>query len=467
MKGPTTLTQPSDLHRLIGERMQTQRAVGAFASQHIAHYLFLDARGVDTLHVSLDNERRLPSLTAHYPLYDWDEREMRQEYGVELDGHPDVRPLYPSGTEIPAAFVAEGEGLTQIVVGPVHAGIIEPGRFTFSSGGETVVHLDAQLGYSRRGVERFLEGRDPLEVAPKVARICGGCSAARSYAYARALEQLVGTVIPVEVELARLVFAELERTYNHLADLAACASGAGWGRGFALGMALKDRAMRLNALASGHRLLFDAIVPFGVRSGVLADRDAVLSVVAQLESEIKRYIAELFANGSVVSRWSEAGIVATPTAGAFAATGPAARASNAGFDVRTYAPYGAYPEMKLKVARASDGDALARCRVKREELFESLRLVRIALSKLGNARLPQPRRLRIEPGFTAAAVEGPRGAEIVALEIDNDLRLARFHAIAASYRNWPIVARAMDGNIVPDFPLVNKSFNLCYACADR
>lgn len=457
-----------ELRRRASAACGSDQILGAFANDgRKVRYLFADADGPFALGTLLSEDERLESLAADHPAFDWDEREMRDEWGIEVEGHPDPRPLRGSTGRIPDAIVAEGEGLTQIVVGPVHAGIIEPGRFTISSGGETVVHLDAQLGFAHRGVERFLRDRDIFDAAPCVARICGSCSAARSFAFARAVEAIVDVEIPQAVEYARLIIAELERIYNHLADLAAASAGAGWGKGFARGMAAKERAMRACASASGHRLLFDAIVPGGVGACVLVDRPAVANEVAHLESEARAFVEMLFSNRSVVERWSGAGIVSRPLATAFAASGPAGRASGAGFDMRRLSPYGAYRQTKVADTISSrSGDSLARCALKRDELFESFRLVREGLDRLSDDRLPRVNLPAIRSGNMACAVEGPRGAETVAVGFEAG-RILWFHAISASYRNWPLVARAMDGNIVPDFPLVNKSFNLCYACVDR
>lgn len=451
---------------------EAARAVplGAYADACAVHYLFLAAgSGPYALSRMRDEgDRELPAVSAACPVFAWDEREMADERGVRFAQLPDARPFRAArdGT-MPPAVVADGPGLMRFVVGPVHAGIIEPGRFTFSSGGETVVHLDAQLAYQHRGVELYLEGLPAVSAAWKVARICGGCSASRSFAYARALEQLAGVTVAPEIELARLVLAELERIYNHLADLAASAAGAGWGPGFARGMALKEEAMRLCARAAGHRLLFDAIVTCGVGADVLSDRRRCRDALVHLEATVEAYLTSLFENTSVTSRWHRAGVVTHEMARALGAVGPAHRASRGQVDVRTFAPYGAYRRLSVRVAHATGGDAFARCRVKRDELRESFRLIGEALTALADAPLPQPQSLDVPGGIALATVEGPRGAESVAVHTGADGRLERLHVISASYRNWPLVARAMDGNIVPDFPLVNKSFNLCYACADR
>jgi Ni,Fe-hydrogenase III large subunit len=441
--------------------------LGAYASLEGLHYLFLGSYGAFSLERSHLEGRAARAFSARFPLLSWDEREMHDEWDVRFTDLPDSRPLRARDGEMPAALLATGSGLMHMVVGPVHAGIIEPGRFTFSSGGETVVHLDAQLSYSHRGVEQRLVGAGALEAAPYVARICGGCSASRSLAYAQALEKLAGIELDRAVEFARLVVVELERVYNHLADLAASASGAGWGPGFARGMALKERAMRACQLATGHRLLFDAIVPGGIGPNTLLDRSPLRNELRELGRAAEGYMQSLFGNASVVARWKRAGSVSRQMAHAFGAVGPAERAAGGKVDVRAFAPYGAYRELGVDAASAVNGDAFARCAVKRDEIRESLRLIDEVLSRLGDARLEAPEVVRATFGSAIGVVEGARGAETVAVHVDERGRLTRLHVISASYRNWPIVARAMDGNIVPDFPLVNKSFNLCYACADR
>jgi Ni,Fe-hydrogenase III large subunit len=354
-----------------------------------------------------------------------------------------------------------------IVVGPVHAGIIEPGRFTFSTGGETVIHLDGQLSYSRRGVEAALAGSDALAAAPRVARICAACSAARSWSYARALEQLAAHVCDERSEYARVVAAEFERIYNHLFDLASAAAGAGYGYGQTHGLGLKERAQVLCAEGFGHRLLFDAIVPGGVRAGVLREPQTLRAGTAALRREARAYVRALLGNVSVLRRFEGAGVLAPQTARAFGAVGPARRASGGTLDLRDLLAYGAYAELRPAVHAEGAGDVAARVRVKAEELDAAFDLVDRALDALNGAAPPPPRDIAPAAGAAVAVTEGPRGAETIALACDAGGVLARIHVRSASFRNWPAVLRAMEGNIVPDFPLVNKSFNLCYACVDR
>ena len=467
MTGQAQFAADDSFEKQVSEECRRAVPLGAYAAGDEIHYLFVDAGGTRMLSRTLGTDRRMNAVSALVPLYSWDEREMRDEWDVRFADLPDPRAFRARDGVPPTAVTASGEGLAHFVVGPVHAGIIEPGRFTFSSGGETVVHLDAQLAYSHRGVERRLAGMTVFDAARFVARVCGGCSASRSMAYAQALETLAGADVGSWVHLARLVILELERLYNHLADLAATASAAGWMPGFAKGMALKELAMRVNALASGHRLLFDSIVPGGVSPITLQKSDEVLHLVRALNDDVARYLDALFGNASVVARWRGAGTVGKEIARAFGAVGPVRRAVGDKVDIRTLRPYGAYGRMPVNVALASAGDTYARCCVKRDEIRESFRLLLDALVAMRSAApVPAPP-MTVDSGAAIGAIEGPRGVETVAVHVDGNSRLERIHIISASYRNWPIVARAMDGNIVPDFPLVNKSFNLCYACADR
>ncbi|MHB8177952.1 MAG: hydrogenase large subunit [Vulcanimicrobiaceae bacterium] len=453
--------------RVIAAFRNADLPLGGYACARGVHYVFVGSAGAYVLSRRLDAERRTPAFSQWFPLLSWDEREMRDEWRVDVEHLPDDRPLRGHGSAMPAAVVANGVGLMHIVVGPVHAGIIEPGRFTISSGGETVVHLDAQLSYSHRGVEPRLAGMPAFDAARFVARICGSCSAARSYAYAHALEMSADVVIDDRTHLARLIVAELERIYNHVADLAASAAGAGWGPGFANGMALKERVMRLCRLAGGHRLLFDAIVPGGVSAMTLRDPARLRAELRPVRIAVEAYLKGLFGNTSLLSRWHRTGIVARDAARAFGAVGPTHRAAKGEIDIRVFAPYGAYRQLPVQVARASSSDVFARCRIKGDEIRTSFHLLAEALAQLGDSPPPPPQAFVVPPGTTIGVVEGPRGAETIAAHVDETGRLERLHVISASYRNWPLVARAMDGNIIPDFPLVNKSFNLCYACVDR
>jgi Ni,Fe-hydrogenase III large subunit len=457
---------PSQLRDAVAERLTHGMPLGAYATRTAVRYLFIDGHGIHALSSRVDPNNPMTAASTICPGLSWDEREMADEFDIAFDHLPDPRHFRPVNGELAPAVVADGSGVTQIVVGPVHAGIIEPGRFTFSSGGETIAHLDFQIGYAYREIERNLEGMDPMEIAPRVARICGGCSASRSLAYAMAIESISDADISDPVHCARQIIAELERIYNHVFDLAVCCAAAGWGFGQATGLGLKERALRICKAATGHRLLFDAILPGGVADGVLNDRQEIGKLLFLLQADVEEYVRAIFDNSSLISRWSGTGVLTYDAARALAVVGPAHRASGGVVDVRDAVPYGAYRPLAAAVAREDGGDALARCRVKVAELRESFGIVQRAFAWLGEQSLIRTKIVPPESGDTVSVVEGPRGAESVALTVRGS-RIERVHFISASYRNWPAVAHATVANIVPDAPLVNKSFNLCYACADR
>jgi Ni,Fe-hydrogenase III large subunit len=457
---------PAILRTAALERLERGTPLGAYASEKTVRYLFLEQGGIQVLSARTDSDEPIAAVSQMCPGLSWDEREMADEFRIVFDRLPDARPLRPVNGELAPAILATGPGVTQVVVGPVHAGIIEPGRFTFSSGGETVAHLDFQIGYAYRGLERSFEGVDPRDLATRVARICGGCSAARSLAYAMALESMSDVHIAEPVQDARLIVTELERIYNHLFDLAVCSAAAGWGVGQAAGLGLKERALRICRAATGHRLLFDSIVPGGVGESVLQDRAEVQTLVLMLAEAVEGYIGALFDNSSLIWRFRETGNLTFDAARVLAVVGPAHRASGGLVDVRETAPYGAYDWLPVTTAHEDGGDVLARCRVKVAELRESFVLLQRAFEHLAEHPLNRVAVIPPECGDSVTVVEGPRGAETVALTVHGNV-VQRVHFISASYRNWPAVAHATTAGIIPDAPLVNKSFNLCYACADR
>ncbi len=364
-------------------------------------------------------------------------------------------------------MTASGRGRTDIVVGPVHAGIIEPGRFTFNTFGETIASLDVQLGFSHRGIEHVLAGMPATDAAPRIARICGACSVARSWAYARALEGLAGVQLDGHSEFVRLIVAELERIYNHLFDIGSTCAGAGYGFGRTTALGLKERVHRVCAELSGHRFLFDAIVPGGVRSGMCIEPDRARRELMAVRDGVERLIADILGNSSVYHRFEGTGRVTLQTAREVRAVGPALRASGDGVDTRVQNRYGAYEHITPQVVVETCGDVLARFRVKVGELRESLRLAMYGLEQVHFWPSYGPQPLRPEAGTMIGIVEGARGVESVIVECDAHGVLRNVRVTSASARNWPLIARAMEGNIVPDFPLVAKSFNLCYACVDK
>jgi Ni,Fe-hydrogenase III large subunit/Ni,Fe-hydrogenase III component G len=437
----------------------------------------------------------VPSLTTAIPAANWHEREMRDLLGIVPVGHPDPRPLvvhdgWPQGVfplrkafdgsrRVPVEpaiefphLVAEGEGVFEIPVGPIHAGIIEPGHFRITSVGETVLNLEARLFYTHRGLEKRMEGLLPLDAFYVAERICGVCSVAHGLGYCEAVEQIAGVAVPPRARLIRSIALELERIYNHVGDVGNLCAGAAFHYGTATGMRLKERLQQLNERLAGNRFLRGLLVPGGVRLDLPVDRlNDIAATLHDTLGEFDGLMGRIEANPSVVDRLDDTGILQHQAALDLAVAGVAARASGVDRDARRDHPHGALagPEAPdLHVVTAPDGDAMARLSVRALEARESIRLVgelvrRLQPGPLGVA-LPEPL-----PGgrIGISAIESPRGEAVHWLRTDASGRVERYHLRSPSYHNWPAVALAAQTAIVPDFPLVNKSFELCYSCTDR
>ena len=449
-----------------------------------------------TLLLSVDGASpEVPSLTTTVPAANWHEREMRDLLGIVPVGHPDPRPLvvhdgWPRGVfplrkafdgsrRVPVEpadefphLVAEGEGVFEIPVGPIHAGIIEPGHFRFTSVGETVLHLDARLFYTHRGLEKRMEGLSPLDAFYVAERICGVCSVAHGVGYCEALEQIAGVDIPPRARLIRSIALELERLYNHVGDIGNVCAGAAFHYGTATGMRLKERLQQLNERVAGNRFLRGLVIPGGARldlsDGLFGDLAATLQdTLAGVDSLMER----IEANPSVVDRLDDTGVLQHQAALDLAVAGVAARASGVNRDGRRDHPHAAFAGPNppdLRVVTVADGDAMARVAVRALEAREAFRLIGEFIRRLepGPARAALPEPL---PGgrIGISAIESARGEAVHWLRTDALGRVERYHLRSPSYHNWPAVALAAETAIVPDFPLVNKSFELCYSCTDR
>ncbi len=448
-----------------------------------------------TLLVSVDAARpEVPSLTTTVPAANWHEREMQDLFGIVPVGHPDPRPLvvhdgWPAGVfplrkvfdgsqrvpvQAAAEFphvVAEGEGVFEIPVGPIHAGIIEPGHFRFTSVGETVLNLDARLFYTHRGLEKRMEGLLPVDAFYVAERICGVCSVAHGLGYSEALEQIAGLGVPPRARLLRSIALELERLYNHVGDIGNICAGAAFHYGTATGARLKERLQQLNERLAGNRFLRGLVIPGGVRLDLPED---LLTVVAATLQEtlagLDSLMERIEANPSVVDRLDDTGVLERQAALDLAVAGVAARASGVDRDARREHPQGAFalPDAPgLNVMTLPDGDVMARMNVRAMEASESIRLVGELVRRLEPGTLGVALADPLPAGIGIAAIESPRGEAVHWLRTDAGGRVERYHLRSPSYHNWPAVALAGQTAIVPDFPLVNKSFELCYSCTDR
>jgi Ni,Fe-hydrogenase III large subunit len=424
-------------------------------------------RGADHLLLSCRRaDRRIASIIDLVPAAVWDEREAHDLHRWSFAGHEPLRPIADHGvpTEQWTPEV-EGRDAFQVAVGPIHAGVIESGHFRFHVVGERILHLDLRLFYKHRGLEAAAEGAPYDEAIAYAQRACAADAVANTVAYAQACESALGLWPQAGVRRARTLLLELERLYNHLNDIAAICAGVGFAPGNMLFAALKERAQRLNTQLAGHRFLFDAVAVG--RSDLHVDNQVARAVrleLVALKDEFGRGWRELQFAGSLQERLHGVGAVSAADALRLGAVGPAARATGLGLDARCDAPRLWYQGFRPATIESAGGDVAARLQVRGEELQATFALLQ---SLLGRAIVPAttgPYRPANRLGVST--VESPRGQTLCAVELDAGT-IARLHLRTGSYANWPLLTLAVRDNLLPDFPLINKSFELCYACVDR
>jgi Ni,Fe-hydrogenase III large subunit/Ni,Fe-hydrogenase III component G len=362
----------------------------------------------------------------------------------------------------------DGEAVHEIAVGPVHAGTIEPGHFRFSVVGERVLKLEERLGYKHKGIERRFQGLSLEDGARLAARVCGDSTVAYGWAYAQAVESAIGIRPASRASWLRALFLERERVANHLGDLGALGNDAGLAFGLFQFSRLKEDVLRANERLFGHRYLMDRVVP----GGVAADLDAtgaayLLGEADTLEREVLALRSIYEDHAGLQERCINCGRLTPRTAARLGVVGLAARASGIAMDARSHPSMHPYDVLAPQVFAHRGGDVAARMVVRFDELLESLALQRRIVESLpapGVSSAPgsEPR----EHVFGVGWVEGWRGEVFVALDIGPDGRIRRCHPHDPSWQNWPALEHAVLGNIVPDFPLINKSFNLSYAGVD-
>jgi Ni,Fe-hydrogenase III large subunit/Ni,Fe-hydrogenase III component G len=477
-----------------GARVELVAAVDTRAtSRHFTvAYVFAPpaVRPRATLLVAVPGDRpRVPSLATRSFAASRFEREIHDLFGIVPDGHPDLRRLalhqfWPDGYWPLRHDVAgrrdfvdegqvfpfrrvEGEGLFEITVGPVHAGVIEPGHFRFTVEGETVVNLETRLGFVHKGIEKLFETL-PFERTPALAeRVSGDESVAHALAYCQALESLAGREVPARAAWLRVVLLELERLYNHVGDVGMIVNDTGFAFGHAHCFRLREELMRVNEALTGHRLLRGAVVPGGVTGPVeKAGLDALAATVHRLTEEFAGVAALSLDNTMVLERLQGTGRLTGATAREMQVVGLVGRASGIDADVRRDAPFAAYGEMDVRVPVFAEGDVWARTMVRIQEARESARILGEAAMRAGDgpARAPLG---PLRPGDHAVAVvEAWRGPVWYWVRAGGPAAVDRVKLADPSFRNWPALEYAVLKNIVPDFPLCNKSFNLSYSGAD-
>jgi Ni,Fe-hydrogenase III large subunit len=447
-----------------------ERFCGAFAGgpDSRRRWRALFARGSNTRVLSTVPEGdELPSVVDFLPAAEWDEREAHDLYGLRFGGHEPLRPLIAHPSD-PSSWTisVEGEGVYEVAVGPIHAGVIESGHFRFHVVGERILLLDLRLFYKHRGLQRAAEGRELADGLAFAQRACGACAVANSVAYALACESVLGLTPSRELRRVRTLLLELERLYNHLNDIAAICAGVGFAPGNMAFAALKERAMRLNLALAGHRFLFGSVEMGCSRldlPSVLVDQ--ARGELRELQHDTARAWREIQFAPSVQGRLDGVGILAHDDAARLCAVGPVARASGLRLDTRADSPglwYGS--SFAAAVPPGAGGDVAARLEVRALELVEVFSMLEDLLSTPvcpDEATLAGP-----SASIGVARVESPRGETVCVVEPEM-YRVQRLHLRTGSYANWPSLVSVTAGNLLPDFPLINKSFELCYACVDR
>jgi Ni,Fe-hydrogenase III large subunit/Ni,Fe-hydrogenase III component G len=456
-------------------------------------YLFTLAERKDWLLLCTDlrgDDRLFASITPHVHAAKWYEREIRDMFGLIPVGHPDMRRLvrhehWPKGShplkkdfqwdtvleraQGQYAFrQIEGEGVFEVPVGPIHAGIIEPGHFRFSVAGEPIMQLELRHFWKHRGVEKLFEQQTLTAAVPLAERVSGDTTVGHSLAYCQAVETLLGIDVPRRARYLRSLFLELERLHNHLGDVGAICNDTAYALPHAHCSRMKERLMQLNDRLTGSRFLRGTMTIGGVARDVMAQqRSEIVDVLDQIEKDFSELESIIFANASLTDRLETTGVLTERTAWDHGVMGVVGRASGIDQDVRRDRPFAAYDELPPKVVLYRYGDVRARMRVRMDEIHESIRLIREIRHKFPEGPLVAAPGRSTGPGeWALSAVEGWRGEILYFVMAGENGGIHRCKVRDPSFVNWPAIQWAVVGNIIPDFPLINKSFNLSYAGND-
>jgi Ni,Fe-hydrogenase III large subunit/Ni,Fe-hydrogenase III component G len=493
--GAEVMTIASYLRRELAARLVAVFAEDRLTSEGMFfNYYVFEKRG-DARHLIVrasiagDNPE-FPSLSAELPAVNWQEREIRDWFGLQAIGHPnprrvalhdnwpDIHPLrkdFPVDTVLPP-FEGErhlyrptlGEGVFQVPVGPVHAGIIEPGHFSFSVAGEPILYLQLRMFYTHKGTEKLFE-KLPIHKAVFLAEsVSGDSSFSHATAFCQAVERAAQIELPQCARTIRTVLLEIERIYNHVGDIGAIATDVGFVVANAHATRLKEMLLTINEHLTGNRLLRGMVCIGGVRRNWTASQmKAFRETIDVFAREFQDLISLIDSSESTRDRLEHTGILEPQIAKDLGIIGVAGRASGIDLDVRRDHPYADYGQFSFRVPLYEGGDVLSRMQVRIEEVKESLGIIRQATERdlQGEFRVPFS---NIPPDRCAlGAVEGWRGEIIHWVRTGPDNRLERCKIKDPSINNWPALVEAVRGNIIADFPVINKSFNLSYSGTDR
>jgi Ni,Fe-hydrogenase III large subunit len=447
------------------------------------HMAIIDQAAAEVAVLSLDcPDHVYPSVGLRHPPALRLERTINDLFGLSALGLPDTRPWldhgrwgvrFPLGDRVspskaePYPFLpVEGDGIHQIAVGPVHAGIIEPGHFRFTASGETVVRLEERLGYTHKGIEGLMMGADLERAVQLAGRVSGDSTVAYAYAFSKAAEAALELVVPDRAVWLRALLAELERLANHLGDIGAICNDASFTLIHAHCSILRERVLRASNIAFGHRLMRNVIVPGGVSRDLNAEGiEAIKAVVEDIRRRFPTLV-ELYDNtASLQDRTVDTGVLKPALARQYAAGGYVGRAAGRAFDTRRTLAYPPYDNLRFEVPVLNEGDVNARVWIRVREVEQSLSLVDQILERLpeGASRILAGAQEEAREGL--AIVEGFRGDVLVWLRLQ-DGRIERCHLHDPSWFQWPLLEAVIENNIVADFPLCNKSFNCSYSGQD-
>ena len=466
--------------RRIGSRDAWSDATAALAAGHLTllglwgapgavHMALLDEATRHIGLLTLETADTFPSVARHHAPAQRLERTITDLYGLRPDRAADPRPwldhgrwgvthpLGPDGPQQPQApytfLPVEGDSLHQVPVGPVHAGIIEPGHFRFTGQGETVVRLEKRLGYTHKGIEGLMTGAALARGAELAGRTSGDSTVAYQWAFAQAAEAALSVAVPPRALHIRAVLAEICNDAAFAMMLAQCG-------------ALREQTLRATAAAFGHRFARDVIAPGGVtRDLTPAGAQALRSLVTEVRDRLPRLIALYDGTASLQDRTVSTGTLAPALARRFGAGGFVGRASGRDFDTRRDLPYAPYDSLAFTVPARDDGDVNARVWLRLREMEQSLALLIQLLDSLPDGPIRAPI-TATGPAEGLGLVEGFRGDILVWLALAPDGSIARCHLRDPSWFQWPLLEAVIEGNIIADFPLCNKSFNCSYSGVD-
>lgn len=441
-------------------------------------------------------QRALPgteseSIAGYFPSAGWFEREIRDGFGVEFADAFDKRRLflhevYPRSFHpllksfknqdisqmrqglLPGdSYVfkeVKGSGVYQVPVGPVHAGIIEPGHFRFSVLGETIANLEVRMFYKHRGLEKLFEGKSPSDCIKIAETISGDETAANANAFCSAIEKIAGVKIPPRAEYLRTILLEMERIYSHLGDLGGMIVDVGFANGAIEFQVLREEILRYNEILTSSRFLKGILTIGGLNRDIPSNSLMMLdNYLDFFKNRFEKAVDFVLRRDSVLDRLETTGVIKKELISPLNITGPAARASGVSIDTRIDHPYGVYSDFKMEKRLETGGDVLARFNLKSGEISDSINLIQKSIENIKGG--PHKIEVKVKDGYTLILIEAARGQNLHWAYIRNGL-IERYKIRTASFCNWQAIEHAVIGNIVPDFPLINKSLNLSYAGTD-